>query len=885
MKVLQKIRAVFRKKRLDAEMTEEVRLQLEQRVRENIPTGLAPNEVRYAALRKFGGVEQAKEIARGQRGWLWLENLIRDCRFSFRSLRRSAGFSLAVVVTLALCIGANTTIMSVLYGLILRPMPFPDAGQLVEIYTSFPKNNQPKRPVSVTQYVDFKQHADLFAGLALWNFWTYNIADESDPERGIGARVTADYFSILGVQPLLGRFYTMEECVPGKDGVVVLTQSFWERKYHADPAVLGRVVRLSGRNYTIIGVAPRSLEALNTDATFLKPFEWQPAQAAPQARFSQNGILYARLRPGVAPTAALAQLNTLEKQFQEQVAPAGAREFIARTGFQMGLGRVRAEQTKSVRTSLLLLQAGAFFVLLLGCVNVANLMLARANARQVELAVRQALGAGRAALARQMIVEGLLLAGLGTACGLALTWTSLRLINTYTTAIVREVEPVVVDGTVLGATLLTTVVVALLIAALPVARTWRTSLLTALQGGARGVSASGGMRMASGLLVTAQVALALVLLVGAGLLLRSFARVMAVDPGFDAAHVIQGRVAFESIQNVDAARSINELVLTRMREIPGVEKVAATNSFALNGRFPIQSLPIRGSATGNGDTLPSASLIIVSPEYFDVMGIRLLEGRLFTAADLLPNAPRVYAVDRDFARKYFPGHSPVGESFDFGDPALPPQQWPRIIGVVTVAKLNGIEDRSGVPFVYVPLGPSGAFSVVLRTTLPAATIVPQMRRKLREVDASLPLYNVRSLQAGLDDMLANRRGVMWLLGAFAGIALLLAAVGIYGMLAYDVAQRTKEIGIRGAIGATRGQIVGLILRQGLWNTGIGVAIGLAGAVFLSRYLGSLLFEVKPTDPAVFAGVTLLLLAVSLGASWLPAWRAARVDPMVALRAE
>lgn len=815
-----------------------------------------------------------------------LEALARDFRFSFRALRRAAGFSAAVIVTLALCIGANTTIMSVLYGLILKPMPFQDAGQLVEVYTSLPKSNQPKRRVSIAQYRDYLANADLFAGFALWTVWTFNIGEESDLERGIGARVTADYFSLLGVQPLLGRFYTLDECAPGKDRVLVLTQSFWEKKYRADPTVIGRVIRLGGEPFTIIGVAPRSLEALNTDTTVLKPFEWQPQQEAPAARLAPNGAMYARVKSGVAHPAALAQLDTLERRFEQQVATPPQREFMTRGGFRMELGDVRFEQTKAVRTSLLLLQGGALFVLLLGCVNVANLMLARANARQTELAVRQALGASRGALARQMSVEGLLLASLGAALGLALTWSCLKVINTYTTTIIREVEPIALDLTVLAATLLTTLLVAMLIAALPIVRTWRTNLLASMQGGGRGASATGRMRAASGALVTAQIALALMLLVGAGLLIRSFTHVLAIDPGFDAKVLVQGRVAFGAqAPTPEAGKSIQDLVVARMREIPGVEKVGLTSSFPLSGNFPVGSFPIRGMTLAQGDTFPAGSVVIATPEYFDAMGIRLLDGRMFNADDLRPGARRVFVVDENFAKKYFPGRSPVGEVMDTKNPNQPPETWPTIVGVVSAAKLNGLEDRSGLPFVFVPMAAGSAFSMVLRTSRPASEVIPLMREKLRSVDPSLPLYITGSLQENLDGMLANRRGVMWLLGAFAGIALLLSAIGIYGMLAYDVSQRTREIGIRGAIGATRAQIVAMILRQGMWKAGLGLVVGLVGAFSLSRFMSSLLFEVRPWDPLAFATVTGLLLAVSLLASWLPARRAAKVDPMVALRVE
>lgn len=887
MNFLRRLRALFWKDTLDAEMAEEMHSHLDMQAAKNRAAGMGGDEAHHAALRAFGNVASIQQRVREGRGWLWLEQWARDFRFSVRSLRRSAGFSAAVVVTLMLCIGANTTISSVLYGLILKPMPFPAAGQLVEVYTAMPKNNQPKRRVSVAQYLDYKANADLFSGVALWSVWTFNIGEDVDPERGIGARVTADYFVMLGVQPLLGRFYTMEECAPGRDRVLVLTQTFWERKFQADPSIIGRVIRLGGEQFTIIGVAPRALESLNGDTTLLKPFEWQPQQAAPTARFAQVGTIYARIRHGVALSAALAQLNTLEKRYQQEVAPAGAREFVERTGFEMRLGRVRAEQTRSVHTSLLMLQGGALFVLLLGCVNVANLMLARANARQGELAVRRALGAGRAALARQLLAEAFVLAGLGAILGVGLAWAALRLINTYTTVIVREVQPVALDGAVLGVTLLVALVVAVFIAVLPVVKAWRTDLAASIQGGVRGASARGGIRSAGGLLVTAQVALALVLLVGACLLLRSFSRVRAVDPGFDAGKVVQGRTVFggpgDTPQSIQAKQT---LIMNRMAEIPGVERVAYTKDFPITRITNTVSIPLRGSTLGQDETQPTAAIVYVSPGYFETMGIRLLEGRTFNADDIRPGLPRAFVVDQGFAQKYFPGRSPVGEVADVGGPNLPPDQRPRIVGVVAAAKLGGLEDISGIPHVFLPMGVAPAFSLLVRTERPASVILPLMREKLRSVDPSAPLYITGSLREDLFEwQLTNRRGVMWLLGAFAGVSLLLAAVGIYGVLAYDVVQRTREIGIRAAIGATRTQIVALILRQGMVKTGIGVGIGLAGAFYLSRFLRSLLFEIAPTDPLSFSGVAVVLLLVALLACWLPARRAARVDPVVALRAE
>ena len=889
MKFLRSLRVLFSKQKTEADMAEELRAHLEARESELMARGLSREEASYAARRQFGGVDQIKEIAREERSrrglGVWLGNLGRDFRFSFRSLRRAPGFGVAVIVTLGLCIGANTTIFSVLYGMILKPLPFRDAGQLVEVYNSLPKMGQLKRPVSIAQYVDYKANADKFEGFGLWSVWTYNIGEDTDPERGIGARVTADYFSLVDARPLLGRFFTMEESVPGKDRVVVLTQDYWEKSFHADPTVIGREIRLSGDLHTIIGVAPRSLNALNVDQSLFKPYAMAPAMGAPDRRLALDPLMYARLKPGVTPAAGLAQLAAIEQHYHDEVAPAAVRDFLDRRGFRVELGRVRVEQTKPVRTALLLLQGGALFVLLLGSVNVASLMLARANARQGELAVRQALGAGRGALVRQLLTESLLLVLAGAALGTSLAWASLRVINTYTTAIVREIGAVGIDDTVLGLTLLVSLGVALLIALLPVVRMWSVNLVGSLQSGARGASAGGRTRAMGGVLVTLQVALALMLLVGACLLIRSFARVMAIDPGFQVATTMTGRVALNaSYKDGAAMQSVQDRIIAGMREIPGVEAAAVTGSFPLYKQFPVGNLPLRGAAVGPTETLPNAYGIQVTPEYFDVMGIRILEGRGFTAADRLPRARPVFIVDRNFEEKYFPGRSAIGETLA-GPANQKPEQAPIIIGVAAPAKLSGMEDVSGIPFVYQPLGIAGAFSVVVRSHRSLAELTPLMRQKVRTVDPTLPLYGVTTLQTFLHSMLANRRGVMLLLAAFAAIALLLAAVGIYGMLAYDVTQRTREIGIRGAIGASRGQIMALILRQGLGKTALGLVIGLAGAFALSRYMGSLLFDVRPSDPVAFGAVSVLLLLVALLASWLPARRAAKVDPIVALRTE
>ncbi|MBS0631474.1 MAG: ABC transporter permease [Verrucomicrobia bacterium] len=827
-----------------------------------------------------------------EQAWIsnWLESVWHDVRFSLRSLRRSPAFTATVVATLALCIGANTAIISVLYGLVLKPLPYPHPEQIVDVYNMRPKAGQMHLGVGAAQYLDYKANADLFSDFALWRGWMFNIGEDGGTARYVGMIITSEYFSVVGVRPLMGRFFTPEECEPGKSNVTVLMQSYWEKHFNADPAIVGKEVRLSGKLCTIVGVAPKSFEELSVAPNLVVPMEFRPEQKNPQWRVSNMGSLYARIKPGVTHGAALAQLAALEQRFLGTVASPQVRDFLTSGGHRMGLEQVREQQTTPVRSGLLMLQGGALLVLLLGCVNVASLMLARANTRQAEFAVRAALGAGRGVLARQPLIESVLLALAGSALGLALAWGSLRVINVYMDKIVFGIPPVRVDAGVLGLTLLVAFVVALLIGLLPMVRVWRAhSLQGGLQSGTRGASRGGGIRAMSSVLVVAQVAFALMLLIGAGLLMRSFAKVMAINPGFDAKQVIHVRVAYDAVNFKDdaAIQGLQQRLLEKMRQIPGVELVAYTSG---QPGFSDQTmtLPILGRPAGNDSVAPTAVVFGVSPEYFPTMGIRLIEGRLFTEVDQLLKARPATIVDRRFAERYFPGRSPVGQIFAFGPPDAKPETLPIIVGVVEVARVRGLEDPVNAPNVYWSIGSSytsNGLSIELRTKRSFEEMMPLIRAQVRAVDPTLPIYGEKTMQMQLDDLAANRRGILWLLGAFAGLALILSAVGIYGMLAYDVTQRTKEIGIRGAIGASREQIVAMILKQGLFKAGLGLVIGLAGALVLSRFMEKLLYDVKPTDPVVFVVVATVLLAVALLASWLPARRAAKVDPMVALRYE
>ncbi len=818
-------------------------------------------------------------------GWSWLPTWGREFRYAARSLRRAPGFSLAVFCTLVVCIGPNTAILSALYSLVLKPLPFPDPGQLVTITNVARKSGGQVIQSSVPQYRDFKAHADLFAGFALIKPENVTLDDEGAPVRVENDWVSADFFDVLGVKPVLGRFPTADEQTPGRENVLVISQAFWESHYHGDPGVIGRVIRPGGTPYTIIGVAPRSLASLWNTTCFYQPYAPPPFKLAPQARYSNDAILYGRLKPGVPLGAGMAQLAAVERDFLQGVANPRLRTYLEAGGYQLAAVRLRADGAMGESRSLWLLQAGALLVLLIGCVNVVNLCLARANARRSELAIRVALGAGRSALVRPMLAESLLLTGAASLAGLGLAVAALRVFNGYLPIIVRTAPPVTLDPLVAGLILAVAFAIAVLVALVPLRLAWRAGLQV---GASRSASSGGGARAVGSVLVTAQVAVAVILLVGASLLIRSFAKIMAVDPGFDAARVVQGRIALPSRYGDQTANlDMQRRILESFRGIPGVSGVAEVSGFTLVPTYRTQPFIVRGQPVTEGESQPTVIIYPVSPDFFATMGIRLRDGRAFNDADDLNKDP-VVIVDQNFATRYFPGQIVVGQEMTLGSGPPPPgAKWARIVGVVNRANLSGPDNRDPTPFVYLPMNgwPMGGFNVLVHSPRAAADVLREMRARLRALDPGVPLYIAGSLQEALDQMLMSRRGITLLLGGFSGLSLLLAAIGLYGVLAYDVSQRTREIGIRGAIGASRGQILGLILRQGLWKTGIGLAAGLVGAILLSRSLTRLLYDVTAADPASYAAVLLLLLAIALLACWIPARRASKVDPIEALRTE
>ena len=873
-------------------MAEEMRQHLEHRIAQNLRQGMDRHEARRAAERAFGRADSIKEEIRDLRDSLGLESLRRDLSFSLRSLRRSPLLSLGAIITVALCLGANAIAFSVLYGLVLKPLPFARSGELVEIYNTEPPPGRPKVLPSIGQYLEFKQQADRFENFALYTESSDTLGrGEPDPIRIGDAWTSGDYFDLLGVQPLLGRFYEYPDQLPGHGNVVVLTQSLWETRYHADPHIVGKTIDLTGGPCRVIGVAPRAVESLTRTAQLFRPGIFSRFASDPEThRVEQSAAtLYARIRPGITREEALAQLNALERQFYATLAPPRMRDYVAQNPTAVALGRIRPEQSKSIRPGLVLLQGSAVVVLLLGCLNIAGLMLARLNARRTELAIRRALGAGIPTLIRQLLIENILLVGSGTCLSLILARLALRLINRSTNLILPQAPPISPDSVIMATTLLASLAVVALAVSLPALLLHRSGRQSPIQGGAPDSLPGHGIFRLNRLLVTGHVALTLLLLAGAGLLVRDFARADARIAGLDAAHLIHARIAFyQKGQGAAANRAAAEEIIHRFREIPGVTAVGAISAFPTNeiANRPSNVL-VQGATLGPQETAPTALTLGVSADFFATMGMHLVEGRNFTPADNLPEARLSVVIDRDFAEKYFHGHSAVGQFASVPYPGRKPAEIPIVIGVVEPARFQGANDLRGLPFVFIPIlhEPFDGFSAVIRTSRSLPELKPLLRNALQTVDPTLPLYNLKTVQTLFDEGLDYQRSVTMFLATLGLISLLLAAVGLSVGFACEMNGRIGEIGIRRSLGASQRQILTSLLRQIFQKVALGLLLGLAAFLGARRWLGVQFFAPSASDPSIYLLVSALLLVVTLVVIYLPARRASRIDPVAALRRE
>ena len=806
---------------------------------------------------------------------------MRNLRYAARSLRRTPTLTLAVVVTLALCVGATTAIFSVIYGVLFRPLPFTDPGGILVVQETW--KGQPGS-MSVGNWWDTKRSDRMFAHLVPTSGSRVNLAGAEIPENVTGARVGADFFAMLGVKPALGRLFLPEEDRPGADGVVVLSDGLWRRRFGADPAVVGRDVRINGLPHQVIGVMPRSLNYTIYNEELWLPIAFTPAQLAEHDEHFL--LVLGRLKPGVTLPDARLALNGIGRWLAEQ---------FPKENLDRGLSAspLMEELVRDYRPRLFVLFGAAAFVLLIACANIANLLLARATARSRETAIRAAIGAGRGHILRQALTESLLLGVGGGLLGIAVAYWGVAGLVALGPSEVPRLASARVDAPALGFALLVALLAGLISGLAPALRMAAQFPHEALKEGGRAGSTGGRRDRLRSVLVVAEIALALVLLTGAGLMIRSSVALNQVDPGFDprgvtVAHVSLPEAGYETPDKVGQTFA---RIAERLEQVPGAMAAGLASAAPFenandNGLIP-EGRPLDISSAIQSD------FRLVTPGYHQAMGIRLRRGRLFTADDRA-GATRVMIVNETLARQAWPGEDPIGKRIaccEQGENGAP--VWKTVVGVVTDVRARGLGERVRPEF-YLPMAQSPAaawrwidrmMTLALRSPGDPATVGAAIRDAVWGIDRSLPVYDVGTMdQLRVESIAATRFSTM-LLTAFGGLALLLAAVGVYGVISYGVTQRTQEIGIRVALGADDRKVLGLVVGQAAAMTGAGLILGLAGALGLSGVIAGLLFQVSPTDPPTLAAGVVLLAVVALLAAAVPARRAARVDPAVALRAE
>ena len=804
--------------------------------------------------------------------------------FAFRQLRKSPGFTLAAIATLALCLGANLVIFSAVNAILLRPLPFPEPERLVHLANAYPGANVERSAASIANYFERRGQIPALASIANIQEWSVIVGDPGSPQRVQVARVMPEFFGTLGVKLAMGRSFTDAELTYQTDQVAVLTDGFWRSHFQADPNVLGKTFLNDGLTIRVIGVLPPGFRYLSSRAQFFRPFSHELREREAGGRHSNNGNMIGRLAPGASIAAAQAQLDALNAALLETDPN---REQIAQARFRTTIFPLHADHVREVRPTLLLLQGGALLLLVIGAVNLANLFLIRANARAKEVAVRQALGATTAHLARDAIAETLLLAGAGIMFGLAIGAGGVALLSRFGAEQLPLGATIALDATTVAVGIGAALVIALLLAGPVVWFNRGHRLAHGLQLESRGGTASRAAQRVRHSFIVAQVALAFVLLAGAALLGLSLQRALNTPTGFESSHLLTGRITlpWKNYQDGAARLAFIERLVPAIRALPGVEHVAVAYDPPFTESGSNGAVRVEGYEETPGEKLTPHYFTTATAEYWAAMRIPLLRGRLLEDADN-HRSERVCVVDRKFAERYWPGGDAIGRrianGFDLSEDRLM-----TIVGVVASVKQERLEEDLGYGTIYFPyrLFEANNFSLIVRTVLPPEALAATVRKTVSALDPGLPLDDVKSMDARIAESLVGRRSPAVLAGVFAGAALLLAAVGLYGVLAYAVAQRTRELGIRVALGAQRRDVMRMIFGQGARLTAIGVLLGIAGAWALGNAVSSLLYQVPAHDPVALTGVATMLGLVAAIACLLPALRATKVDPMIALRAE
>jgi predicted permease len=865
------LRTLLRRTQAEHELDEELRYHLEQQIEQNIRLGMSPEEAQYAAQKAFGGVEQAKERSRDARGMRWIEDLWQDLRYGARMLFKHKGFTLVTVLTLALGIGANTAVLSVVNAMLLRPMPYHKADELVALEFRNARGEQWDLFDSAT-YLHVKRNNTVFTELAGWvngvSTWPVNLTGEGDPERLQGFRVSANLFRMLGVDAAQGRAFLEEEDRLGQNRVVVISHDLWSRRFNSDPGLIGRSIRLNGEPWKVVGVMPADFRLI------IKTDIWTPLGLTPDEESGYLGlILFGRLKPGVSMEQARQEIKSLVRNYGSNSDGELRTNLTPMQTLLMGW----------YGPKLFIQLAAAGFILLIACANIANLLLARASVRHREIAIRAALGAGRMRVVRQLLVESAMLAVLGAGCGLILAGWLIPLLvgGLHESALAKNnhVATLKLDWYALGFTFGLSMLATILFGLVPALQASKPNLNEALKEAGRGnAQGRGANRLRSGLVV-AEIALSLMLLIGAGLMSKSLWLLSHADPGFEPAGALIAKLDPTGDRYREPRQLIvfYERLLERLAAIPGVESAGLKNNWDQGYEIAIEERPQVPE-----EQRPMVGLNQVSADFFRSMGIRLRAGRFFSDRDVRGAQP-VVIIDETLQRRFFPDENPLGKHLRFAEGLR------EIVGVVGATRAwhrfsNG--SAEDYPRLYLPYQQANWWSMYLVVRARAgdpASLIPAIRRELAAIDKDLPVHDFKSLEQSATELNADVRFSTFLVAAFAALAALLAGVGIYGVMSYAVAERTQEIGIRMALGAQTGAVLKLIVRQGLTLTFAGIVLGLAGSFALTRALANLLYGVSASDPATFVIAPLLLACAALFACYLPARRAAKVDPLVALR--
>ncbi|HEV2350546.1 MAG TPA: ABC transporter permease [Terriglobia bacterium] len=877
----------FKRRWSERELADELESHLQMHIEDNLRAGSSAEEARRQALIKLGGLDQTKENVRDQRGIPMFETLMQDLHYGARMLRKNPGFTAVAILTLALGIGANTAMFSVVEAVVLRPLPYKDPEQLVLIKERIPLLGALPITVCAPDVIKFQRENHVFESVAGFRFRQADLSGGAEPQRVLADRVNANLFSLLGIQPVIGRTFTADEDQPGHQ-LAILSYGLWASRFGLTPEVLGRTVTLDRVPYTVIGVMPRSFvfpfPAMNQGkaADMFVPLAFTKDELSDVGDNFDYSVV-ARLKSGVTLARANADVEGIAHSIL-QTYPAQVRDLVKLGAVVLPLTH---QVVGKVRTLLLLLLGAVGFVLLIACANIANLFLTRTAGRQREIAVRLALGAGRLRLFRQLAAESMLLALLGAGVGLVLAAWMMQAVVGLMPANIPRVHTIGMDWPVLAFTLTLAILTGLVFGVLPTLAASHADLNSTLKEGGRSAMGSRQHQWLRSALVVGEVALSLILLVGAGLLVRSFESVLETKPGFQPDHVLTASLYLPSAKyNEDQqVRNFYRELIARLERLPGAKMAGASTDLPLEGGWNHLFTP-EGYQPPPGAGLNISYHSIILGNYLQTMGIPLLRGRYFTEQDKIDSTP-VLIVSESLARRYWPNQDPIGKRLKWGPPASS-DPWLTIVGVVGDVK-QGALDAETLPHTFEPYaqhhgGPS-SLNVALRAAGNPASLASALRATVWGIDRQLAVAQLRTMDQVMSESTAPRRFNLLLLAAFATVAIVLATIGIYGVIANSVAQRTHEIGIRMALGAQHQDVMRLVVGQGARLAGAGVILGILGALAMTRSMRSFLFGVRPTDPVTFAGVVLLLGSVAILASYIPARRATKVDPMVALRHE